>query len=233
MKYLCDPQIIPAVIPHSFSEIVSRAELALGFAEWLHIDIDDGIFTPDKNWPIDGWRAALPEGISYEAHLMAADPGDIAHELIARGVLRLSAHREVFADDAVARDALVSWKAAGAREVGLALLIDTPLDSLDPVIDACDFVLLMSIAKVGHQGEPFDDRALTRVEELHAKYPDLMVAVDGGVSEASVEELVRAGANRLCVGSAIMKNADPAATYARIHERAMRGCAPLQTELAL
>jgi 3-keto-L-gulonate-6-phosphate decarboxylase len=54
-----------------------------------------------------------------------------------------------------------------------------------------------------------------------------MVAIDGGITEATVETLVRAGANRLCVGAAIASSADPARAYANIHERAMRGCQPV------
>ena len=55
----------------------------------------------------------------------------------------------------------------------------------------------------------------------------LMVAVDGGVSEASVEELVRAGANRLIIGHALADSSNPAKTYMQILERAQKGCAPL------
>jgi len=92
---------------------------------------------------------------------------------------------------------------------------------------------MMSIARIGFQGQSFDERVLTRVEELHAKYPDLLVSVDGGVTEATVESLVRAGANRMTVGAALSRSADPAATYASILDRAMKGCAPQQSEAAV
>ena len=232
MRYLCDPQVIPAVVPYEFSDVAARAEQFSSFAQWLHVDITDGHFTPDKNWPLAG-MTVLPSGLQYEAHLMTAEPQKIGEAMIRAGAMRLLAHREAFLDDESARATLVAWREAGAREAGLALLIDTPLAVLDPVIDVCDFVQLMSIARVGHQGEEFDDRALMRVEELHAKYPDIMVCVDGGVSEATVEALVRAGANRLCVGSAISQSPDPARSYAAILERALKGCVPTQTELAI
>jgi ribulose-phosphate 3-epimerase len=125
------------------------------------------------------------------------------------------------------------WKAAGAKEVGVSLLLDTPLSTIEEYADMLDVVQLMSIAKVGAQGQPFDESIFSRIEELHAMYPDMMVAVDGGVAESNVEALTRAGANRLCVGSAISKAESPAAAYAAIHERAMRGCAPVTIELGV
>jgi ribulose-phosphate 3-epimerase len=229
MKYLCDPQVIPTVVPNSQTDIELRVEQFRGIATWLHIDITDGQFTTDQNWPMQ--LAALPAGLHYEAHLMVQDPKDVGTVLARAGAERILAHREVFADESEIRETFAAWKQAGAKEVGLSLLIDTSLNSIDEIVSECDMVLLMSIGKLGHQGEPFDDRALTRVEEMHAMHPDLMVGVDGGITEATVEALVRAGANRLSVGAAISKSADPAATYARIHERAMEGCKPLTMEL--
>ena len=91
----------------------------------------------------------------------------------------------------------------------------------------------MSIGKIGAQGQPFDESVFSRIEELHATYPDMMVAVDGGVAESNVEALTRAGANRLCVGSAISKAEDPAAAYAAIHARAMKGCAPVTIDMGV
>lgn len=235
MKYLCDPHIIPTnTCPPDFAELVRRAEAFAEYALEIQLDIADGIFAPATSWPYapGQWSelegAALPRAdvILHEAHLMVEKPYDIGVALAKAGCRRIVPHIETFADAETARHAFAAWRAAGAAEVGLSLLIDTPLESIDPLAADCDVVQIMSIAKIGAQGQPFDERALSRVEELHARYPDLMVAVDGGITESNIEELVRAGANRLCVGSAISKSENPAAAFASLHERAMRGCTP-------
>ena len=247
MKYLCDPHVIPTnTCPSDLSELEARSHGFAAFAGVVQIDIADGVFAPVTSWPYRynqtqelesraHERAPLPyaDTVQYEAHLMVADPVRIGELLALVGVSRLVPHVEAFADPDSVRSAFLRWKDAGAREIGLAILIDTPLDALDPFVADCDVVQIMSIAKIGAQGQSFDERALQRVEELHAKYPDTMVAVDGGVSEKNIEMLVRAGANRLCVGSAISQSPDPARSYAAILERALKGCAPIRTELAI
>lgn len=239
MRYICDPHILPTnTCPPDLSELARITEELSRFSLEIQLDLADGAFAPVTSWPYrhPQWSElealsiskGLPmsDRIFYEAHLMVQDPLDIGIRLARAGVKRIVPHVEALAGKPEAMSYFSQWHDAGAQEVGLALLIDTPLEAVDPYINECDVVQLMSIASIGAQGQPFDDRALSRVEELHARYPEKIVSVDGGITEATVEALVRAGANRLCVGSAISKAADPAAAFARMHERAMLGCAP-------
>jgi len=239
MKYLCDPHVIPTVVPRDLDHLLSYAAFVATFSDSLHVDIDDGQFAPSTTWPLSDPQQlaeldtlSLPPQLAYEAHLMTANPADLGVRFAHAGFSRIVMHREPFGTPAEARAALDECRAAGAREAGLALLLETPLSLLEEVAPACDFVHLLSVARIGEQGQPFDESTLSRVEELHALYPDLMVSIDGGVTEATVEQLVRAGANRLAVGAAISTSEDPASAFARIHERAMRGCAPISGEVA-
>jgi ribulose-phosphate 3-epimerase len=242
MKYLCDPHIIPAVMPHDFAQLSAFAEQFAEFADTIHLDVMDGDFAPNPGWPLASDEQkkefvllteagpSLPAAVSFEVHLMTRTPREFG-ELFARaGAARVIAHIEAFERPEEVIQALADWKAAGAREVGLSIKIDTPLRALEEVASLCDVIQVMSIAEIGYQGKAFDERALSRVEELHALYPDMMVSVDGGVSEGTVELLVRAGANRLVVGGALASSSKPAMTYARIHERAMLGCVPVNSE---
>ncbi len=240
MKYLCDPHVVPTVVPATLLELSTYAVRST-YAGALHIDVADGIFAPNTTWPFQNSeqiaeldslhdRTEMPQ-LALEVHMMVADPGIWGERFAAAGFKTVLGHVEVFPDSAAAITALDSWREAGATSAGLAINLETPLESLDGAIASCDLVHMMSIAKIGFQGQPFDERALQRVEELHAKYPDLLVAVDGGITEATVESLARAGANKLCVGSAISQNPDPAAAYRRMTERAMKGCVPLTIEM--
>jgi ribulose-phosphate 3-epimerase len=245
MKYLCDPHIVPTnTCPADLTELTRRNAEFSEFAPEVQLDVSDGLFSPVTSWPYAGgqWEAleemaaageklAHSERVYYEAHLMVQEPIPLGTLLARAGCRRIMPHIESFSDEVEARAAFAAWRAAGAEEVGLSLLIDTPLERVDELVDECAVVQLMSIGRIGAQGQPFDDRALSRVEELHAKYPMLLVAVDGGISESNVEILVRAGANRLCVGSAISRAPSPADAYEKMHTRALKGCAPVTLEL--
>lgn len=245
MKYLCDPHILPTnTCPPDMAELEKRTAAVLDFAPEIQLDAADGKFAPVTSWPyLDGqWKSLeamadkgekLPHAdkIVYEAHLMVQDPRALGTLFARVGCTRILPHLETLKDATSVRDMFAEWKKAGATEVGVSLLLDTPLADIAPYADMLDVVQLMSIAKVGAQGQPFDESIFSRIEELRAMYPDMMVAVDGGVAEGNVEMLTRAGANRLCVGSGISKAEDPALAYAAIHSRAMRGCQPVTIEM--
>jgi ribulose-phosphate 3-epimerase len=88
-------------------------------------------------------------------------------------------------------------------EVGVALNIDTPNEQIYPLIPVVDFVQFMGIAKIGFQGEPFDERVLAKIADLRGKYPNATISIDGGVNKENAVALVKAGVNRLVVGSAL------------------------------
>ncbi len=230
-------EIVPTnTCPPDFAELSRRSLIFAGFADQIQLDVDDGVFAPEVSWPYHNGQWAeleemaiqaevLPHGdtLKYEAHLMAEEPLRIG-ELLARvGCMRIIAHVEVFENVQSATDSFAAWKRAGASEVGMAILIDTPLSVLEPQIGKCDVVQMMSIAQLGAQGASFEPRVIPRIEDLHAKYPDLIIAVDGGVSPANIVELVRAGATRFGVGSAISKAENPKAAYENL--RAVAGSA--------
>lgn len=244
MKYLCDPHVIPAVMPRDFAQLNAFARQFSDFADYIHLDIMDGDFAPNPGWPLSDLEQrkelaqlaeggiSLPAGVSFEVHLMTRSPREFGEMFARAGAARIIAHIEAFDSPEDVLKAFSDWKSAGAREVGLSIKMETPLRMLEEVAQQCDVIQVMSIVEIGYQGKAFDERALSRVEELHAHYPEMMVAVDGGVSEGTVELLARAGANRLVVGGAIVGSTNPAATYARIHERAMRGCTPAEVNSA-
>lgn len=226
-------EIIPTnTCPHDMAQLAQRSEIFRGFSTQIHLDICDNVFAPVLSWPYHDtqWEELqqmatnvelLPyaDSVFYETHLMVQDPLRIG-ELLARvGVRRIIAHVEVFTDVQSILSAFAIWKSAGVSEVGLALLIDTPLSALDKMIENIDVVMLMSIPTLGQQGAIFDERIFTRIEELHALYPDLIIAVDGGVSDTNIADLVQAGARRFGVGSAISRALNPAVAYQQLLEK--------------
>ena len=100
------------------------------------------------------------------------------------------------------------------------MLFQTPLADIAPYLPCADFVLLMTIARIGVQGIPFEQESISRVAEFRRMYPDVPIAVDGGVSEKNIADLVRAGATHFGVGLAIAKSSDPKEAYEHLKKTA-------------
>ena len=203
------PEIIPTVVPKSFDDVRSTVS-RFPFARSIHVDFADGIFAPNTTWMPEAAKEMAVFGITLEAHLMVKEPKELGSILATSGFERVIGHVEAMAEPAAA---LSAWKHAGAKEVGLALLYQTPFEAIDPFVQLCDVVQMMSIASIGVQGIPYVKEAPDRIAFFHNKYPDLMLADDGGVSENNIIALAKSGIRRFCVGSALAKAADPKSSY--------------------
>lgn len=213
-------RIIPTCVPQSFTELAQTIEKVREFAHEIHIDINDGVFAKPVTWPyregvLTSCELPLTE-LSVHAHLMVEEPEVIGEDLAHAGVRGITAHAEVFASPDAFRAARELWKGAGAREVGIAILLPTPLEALAGFAQYADFIHVMSVREIGAQGAPFAPEALARIQKIREQFPACVIEADGGVSEANIALVNRAGATRCAVGSAIMEADDPARAYARL-----------------
>ncbi len=223
-------EIIPAIMPDSFEDLSRKASRVRGLAPLAQIDIMDGIFVKSKSWPyteggvrsnahfqaLSTQEEGMPfwEELDYEIDLMISEPEDHLDEWIPLGASRLIFHIESIKDFEEFWEHDI-WK-EGARdigghkvvEVGLALNPETPLEAILQYIPRIDFVQCMGIAKIGYQGQPFDERVLAHINTLRTQYPNLPISVDGGVSLETAPLLRAAGATRLVSGSAIFGSDD-------------------------
>lgn len=214
--------IIPALIPNNLAELTVGAERISEYAPKLHLDVNDGVFDPAVSWPCGAgqWEelehmTTLPgcEALEVMVHLMVSDPERIGVLFARAGAYSLSVHLESFHESEDARAVFQVWKEAGIKKIGLVLLMDTPLTKLLPLKDDIDFVQLMSIAHVGFQKQPFEERILPRIKEVHQLVPQLPIAVDGGVSKHNIQALAQEGATIGIVGSAIVGAPNPQHEY--------------------
>ena len=98
-------------------------------------------------------------------------------------------------------------------KAGLALAADIELAAIEPYLPTLDFVQLMGIKEVGRQGQPFAEETFGRVKKLRNAYPELEIAIDGGVNRETIPGLIEAGASRLAPGSAVAKQSNPKEAY--------------------
>jgi ribulose-phosphate 3-epimerase len=230
-------EIIPAILPKDFSELEEKMGIVAGHVAHVHIDVTNGTMTPDSTWPYSGESAEFlkiveeVEGFphwqetGFEAHLMVNDPENLIEEWIRVGAERIILQYESFGDPHTLTQTLVALKNKFKSEAsylgveaGLAVNLDTPLESIYPYVDHADFVQFMSIAEIGKQGNPFDERIFERIKIFKDKFPEKLVSVDGGVHSSNIDELVEAGADRLVVGSAIFADEHPEAALEELRE---------------
>ena len=215
-------EIIPTYVPRDAADLARGGDMIRSFASAVHVDVDDGVFATPFTWPyskqgiFESFDLSALAALDIEAHLMVEEPRDLGVAFARAGASRIIGHIEGFADSNEARAALEAWKGAGASEVGLGLLFVTPFEVIEPLVPYCNCVHMMSIATIGTQGIPYNANAPARIAEFHARFPDMTISVDGGVAASNIADLVRAGAMRFGVGSAITKADDPAAAYNKL-----------------
>ncbi|HEY4486380.1 MAG TPA: hypothetical protein VJB70_01430 [Candidatus Paceibacterota bacterium] len=216
-------EIIPAIIPQSWEEVKTKTEQIYGLVETVQIDITDGIFVPDKSWPytfgeggvfeklLRGERG-FPhwEDLNYEIDLMVTEPELVVQNWITAGAARVIVHIESteHINDIVKSFGNDESGSFRSHELGVALNIATPNESVYPFIHQTDFIQCMGIEKIGYQGEPFSEKVIPKIKDLRKRFPEAIISVDGGVNETSAPKLIEAGANRLASGSAIWNAPD-------------------------
>ncbi len=221
-------EIIPAILPEDFSDLEEKLALVAGHSPMVHIDVTNSTLTPKSNWPYSGDQndflkivnevEGFPfwEETSFEVHLMVKNPNEIIEDWVLAGAERVILHIESFeSDEELARTLLVlknrfdKENSSLGIEVGLAVNMETDLEKIYPFVLSADFIHLMSIDKIGAQGEQFDNNIFERIRTLREKFAETIISVDGGVNLENAEQLIEAGCNRLVVGSAIFSAPDP------------------------
>jgi ribulose-phosphate 3-epimerase len=207
-------EIIPTIVPKTAAEIRSFVERFGALAPVLHLDMTDGDFAFPTTWT-PGPEDELPSTCLWEVHLMANAPRPAGEAFIRAGAWRVIGHAEMLAgEDGV--NTLRGWRAMGAREVGIALKLGSPLSMIEHLAPHADVLHLMSIRKIGAQGESFDPAVLPKIREARERYPHLVISVDGGLHQENIADVVRAGATRLCIGAALAHAEDAASAYAQL-----------------
>jgi len=174
----------------------------------------DGHFVPNISIGPDVVKALRPHTRKiFDVHLMIA-PCDPYLEAFAKaGADHITVHVE--AGPHVHRS-LQAIRALGKR-AGVTLNPGTPIETIEPVIDIVDLVLVMSV-NPGFGGQsfiPFATEKLSRLRALAGTRP-IDIEVDGGITPETAPVVVQAGANVLVAGSAVFKGGNPQAYRANI-----------------
>jgi ribulose-phosphate 3-epimerase len=208
--------IVPAIIPKSEAEVVAFTK-ALTFSRELHLDVVDGVFVPTVSWPYDpqGEEIAVKphtDKFTLEVDLMVADPISAARRWVKAGADMLVFHIETV-DAASFIDFFTHTRKVS---IGVSFHGDTPVEALLPYLPYADYVQVMGIHTIGSQGQPFSESTFEKISWVRREVPQLPISVDGSVNKDSIGRLVKAGVDRLIVGSAIVKQENPSAAYTEL-----------------
>lgn len=197
-------EIIPAILVKSFEEFRQKFELVKNLVRWIQLDVVDGVFAPQKTW---GDPAIIKNfekrGVAFEIHLMVADPEKEIAVWLDAGVERLYFHYEA----SKSPEMLISELKSHGIKPGIALLVDTPIESITSFLESLDAVLLFS-GSLGFYGGKFDARVLPKIKELRRISKDITIGVDGGIKPETAKQCFEAGADTLVAGSYIFGQKD-------------------------
>jgi len=211
--------ITPAILPHSFEEVIEKCARVEGVAPKIQIDICDGIFGREKTWIPEGVEV-LPPGFSYEFDVMLDDWRLPTLHALTLGATSIVAHVDMFNDGDM--EALVAMIAPHEAMLGIAVSNDKSIDFHADMIRKARalypnvYIQVMGIRHIGEQGQEFDPETPARIVALKQSFGDVLLQVDGAMVPETAKLVIDAGAETIVVGSYIFGGEDAGGAMERL-----------------
>ena len=174
-------------------------------ADLYHLDVMDGLFV--KNQTVDYTyleQLKMSSVLLFDVHLMVQYPTKVISKYAKYGANILTVHYEAFANDKLFIKTLKKIKKLGMM-AGIAIDLETKVETIEPFLKYCDLVLVMTV-KAGKGGQKFSEDAIKKIKKIRKLYPNMLIEVDGGITDETGAKCVRAGADILVSGSYIYNN---------------------------
>jgi ribulose-phosphate 3-epimerase len=231
--------IIPAIIPDSYDQLQSRLREVKGIVNRIQIDVMNGTYAPTSSWPYAGADREAFEAIrredqglpywqdfDFEIDLLLKNPEERISEWALAGASCLIFHVE--STDKLEEIAHECYERR--IEMALALKPSTDIELLAPFIDRALFVQVMGNDRIGYHGVSLDAKALDTIRAIKARWPNVVVGVDIGVSAETLPKLCQAGATRFVAGSAIFNFNTPAGAISHLESVLKHHLVPEKTD---
>ena len=209
-------KIAPSILAADFTKLGEEIAEIADAVDMLHIDVMDGHFVPNISlgYPVIASIRRVTD-LYFDCHMMTSNPDFYVDNLVAAGGNLMSVHLEVFPDPT---EVQAKVREAG-MDFGLVINPQTPVAALEPFMELCSQVLVMSV-EPGFGGQSFLPGVLSKAERCRQLIDkngwEIDVQIDGGVTVDTAPQARSAGVNVFVAGSAIFGKADPVAAIAEL-----------------
>ena len=214
--------IAPSILSANFARLADEVAAVRG-ADWLHVDVMDAHFVPNLTIGLPVVKDLLRvTDIPVDCHLMIDDPDTWAVRYAEAGAYNVTVHVEA-ADDPI--QIAKNLRAAGSK-AGLSIKPKTRLEPYIELLRHYDTLLVMSV-EPGFGGQEFIPAVLDKVSAarrlVDAGELTVLVEIDGGINEQTIEQAAAAGVDCFVAGSAVYGSKDPAKMVAILRDLASTG----------
>ena len=211
MKNSLIAHINPSILNANFEDLESEILKISQVSDALHLDIMDNLFVPNFTFDLEKARQIIGyTPIPVDSHLMIENPDNLAPKFAEIGSDSVTFHFEAAKD---VKSTIKDIRSNGSK-VGVAIKPKTSLQAVAKYLSEIDMLLVMTV-EPGFGGQSFMFDQMEKVEAARMainKLPNshVLLQVDGGISDTTIEVAAKSGADCFVAGSAVYKSADPA-----------------------
>ena len=213
-------KIAPSLLSADFARAGEEVRLITeNGADYIHLDVMDGSFVKNISFgpkfikEIRSYSNAV-----FDTHLMIVNPWNYIKQFADAGADIITVHYEACGDKL--KETLKAIKSLGVK-CGAVINPDTPVKSIENVIEECDMLLLMSVFP-GFGGQKFIPEVLKKIEEvsklIEKTGKNIDLEIDGGINKENVRLCKEAGANVIVAGSTVFNETDRAKIIKELRE---------------